>query len=145
MNGRMNNRGFLLLVTLAASLTLVGVAAGGYWLIQRLSVGTARHALNYQERDKDIFIQPSREACRDVNGGNIWISSSDRRYVPDRRATSADIYRYVVLDAQTLKNGSCVAAFIAVATNAPYSTSLVFADEYATEIANFYFSKRSKS
>jgi hypothetical protein len=137
----MSKRLFAILTMLIVGFVIFGAVAGGYWFLQRSAVGSWRHSLNHQERDKDIFFQSVRDACGGVNSGRIWIKSSDRRYVRDSHASSSDIYRYVVLDEQTLKNTSCLTAIVAVATKLPYSIHLVFVDEGGLGVAEFLFKK----
>ena len=133
-----------MLVVVTALTAIFGLVAGDYWLTQRVAVGSARHALNFQEATKDIFTQSTREACRHVNSGKVWIRPGDPRYAHDRHAASADVYRYIVLDSQTLQDSSCLNAFVATAARAPYSTLIAFSDKSGLEIANFFFFKEQK-
>lgn len=79
-----------------------------------------------QEGSKGIFVRGAREACKNVNTGNIWISQGDPRYGPDRNARSANVYRYVVHEGKALQDANCLNAFIAAASSVSYSTSIAF-------------------
>jgi hypothetical protein len=138
-----NKKIFKKTVIVCGIFVFVGIVFSGFWFLQRMLVGSKRHALNYQEIQKDIFIKTFHENCKNLIDKNIWISSDDPRYILDKNASSSDVYRYIVLDANVLNDESCVAAFIKTAINISYSTSIVLVGDGANNIAYFNFKKRS--
>lgn len=137
----MTKRFSVVLIIVITGIFIFSIVVGGYWLLQRLAVSNIRHALNYQELNKDIFIQSLHGACRNVNSEKIFIKSSDRRYVHDSHASSSDIYRYIVLEEQILKNTSCLTTLVMAATNVSYSINLVFVDQNGLIVAKFFSQK----
>ena len=114
------------------------IGTGSLWLVQRLAVGTSRHALNYQEHSKDVFTQYVRAGCSGVNNGKIWILEHDPRFVADRMATSDQVYRYVVLDGAVLDDPTCLAQVTNAARRVSYAISIAFSKGDG-KVAYFYF------
>ncbi len=109
---------------LAIGVLVVTVGGAGWWLLQRMTVGSYRHALNHPEYSEDTFSQQITGACKGVNNGNIWIANNDPRYVPDRMATSNNVYRYIVLDSAILNDSVCLVQVINAAANVSYPISI---------------------
>jgi hypothetical protein len=131
-------------LSIAVVVIVLALSSVAYWFVQRMAVGTWRHALNHQEFDKDHFRKATRELCKSVNAGRIWIGSSDPRYKNDIRASSSQVYQYIALEHIVLKNSACLTAFLEAAINVNHSSSLVFIDDNGIVIADFYFFKGSE-
>lgn len=137
-------------IILAVSFLVASILAGAsYWFVQRLAVGTWRHALNAQvneqEAKQDPFSTVKRELCKNADSGRIRIEYKDPRYKMNPRATSSLVYRYIPLESVVLKHPLCLAAFLDTAATVDYPTSLVFIDKNGFIVADFYFFPRSKS
>ncbi len=127
-----------LLIAAAAISTLVAAGLVGWWFLERTSVASYRHALNFQEPSKDELQTEINASCRTVNEGRIWVVKGDKKYIRDPFASSPQVYRYLVLDSTVLKNEACIFAIINASKRIKYSVSLVFSNE-GTQVANFHF------
>jgi hypothetical protein len=125
-------------VAVGLVLTVAAAVAGARWFVGRMSVATYRHALDHPEAPKDTLGRQIRDACRGEGAKGIWVTKQDSRFVPDPRASSGDVYRYIVLDATLLKDVTCVAAVVTASKAAPYPVQIVFSRD-GEEEGNLYF------
>jgi hypothetical protein len=117
------NKSQVLITVLVAFFALV---AGGYWLVQRVAIGTYRHALNHPEMPKDPLWLQIHNGCKSVEGA-IWLNKGHPNYVPDRLANSNEIYRYLVFDEIVLSDPTCLRSIVDASRRAPYKVSIAIA------------------
>lgn len=126
------------LVSLSVVLILAMIT-GGVWLVQRMAIGTWRHALNHQggQRQQAMWLE-IKAGCSRVNDGRIWVEERSPAYVRDRYATSSEIYQYIVLDNAVLSDAGCLTAVMTSMRKTNHQVSIAISNKGA-EVAYFHF------